>query len=160
MRILICLVRLHLGLGLFFYFPTHGDTCVHQETAFHCVKYIKNYDGDTITVDIPNVHPLLGKHISVRIRHIDSPEVKGDLPCEKDKARRAKNLVENLLKRAKKIDLVNVAKDKYFRILADVMVDNVSLKDVLIKNHLAYHYEGGTKQKNNWCERLPANLSL
>jgi hypothetical protein len=29
---------------------------------------IRNYDADTITFDIPNVHPLIGDKISVRVR--------------------------------------------------------------------------------------------
>lgn len=133
------------------------DNCAHDATTFRCVKYIKNYDADTVTFDIPNVHPLIGKSISVRVRHVDTPEIKGKLPCEKDAARTAKRLIENLLKNAKRIDLENVDKDKYFRILADVVVDGKSLKDTLFKNNLAYNYEGGTKQKINWCSRVPAS---
>lgn len=127
-------------------------TCAHDDHAFRCVKYLKNYDGDTITFDIPGVHALLGNKISVRVAHLDTPEVKGKLPCEKDAARTAQRLIENLLKNAKRIDLVNVQRDKYFRILADVRVDGLDLKDTLLKNKLAYAYEGGTKQKTDWCK--------
>ena len=134
-----------------------SDNCAHQAKVFRCVKYVKNYDADTITVDIPNVHPLIGYHISVRVRHIDTPEIKGKLPCEKEAARTAKRIVENQLKNAKRIDLENVDKDKYFRILADVVIDGKPLKDILLKNNLAYQYEGGTKQKIDWCKRYPAN---
>lgn len=134
--------------------------CIHSEKAFRCVRYVKNYDADTITVDIPNVHPLIGKNISIRVRHIDAPEMKGSLPCEKEVSRMARNLVENLLKNAKVIDLENVDRDKYFRILADVMVDGKNLKEFLIKNNLAYSYDGGTKKKIDWCIRLPSSGSL
>lgn len=134
-----------------------ADTCAHDTTSFRCVKYIRNYDADTITFDIPNVHPIIGKHISVRVRHVDAPEIKGKLPCEKEAARTAKRLIENTLKNAKRIDLVNADKDKYFRILADVIVDGKPLKDILLKNNLAYAYEGQTKQKVNWCIRVPAS---
>lgn len=133
-----------------------GD-CSHDATTFRCVKYIRNYDADTITFDIPNVHPLIGKHIAVRVRHVDTPEIKGKLPCEKEAARTAKRLIENILKHAKRIDLTDVAKDKYFRILADVVADGKPIKDVLLKNNLAYIYEGKTKKKLNWCSRIPAN---
>lgn len=131
--------------------------CDHDATTFRCVNYVRNYDADTITFDIPGVHPLIGKNISVRVRHIDTPEIKGKLPCEKDAARTAKRLIENLLKNAKRIDLENVDKDKYFRILADVIVDGKPIKDILLKNNLAYAYEGETKQKLNWCNRTPAS---
>lgn len=135
---------------------SHADDCTHDAKTFRCVKYVRNYDADTITFNIPSVHPLIGDKISVRVRHIDTPEIKGKLPCEKDAARRAKRLIENLLKNAKRIDLENVDKDKYFRLLADVVVDGKPIKDVLLKNNLAYAYEGKTKQKINWCSRLPA----
>lgn len=134
-----------------------AEVCTHDTKAFRCVKYIRNYDADTITFDIPNVHPIIGDKISVRVRHIDTPEIKGKLPCEKEAARSAKRLIENLLKNAKRIDLENVDKDKYFRLLADVIVDGKPIKDILLKNNLAYAYEGKTKQKINWCSRLPAS---
>ncbi len=125
--------------------------CTHDATTFRCVKFIKNYDGDTITFQIPNVHPLLGKNISVRVMGLDTPEIKGKLPCEKDAARTAKRLIENLLKNAKIIHIANVQRDKYFRILGNVIVDGQSLQDVLLKNGLAYVYHGETKQKIDWC---------
>ncbi len=133
------------------------DACVHDEQTFRCVQYVRNYDADTITFNIPNVHPLIGKKIAVRVKHVDTPEIKGKLPCEKEAARTAKRLIENLLKNAKRIDLENIGKDKYFRVLADVVVDGKPLKDYLLKNNLAYLYEGKTKQKLNWCSRTPAN---
>lgn len=133
---------------------TSSDACAHDATTFRCVKYLKNYDADTVTVQIPGVHPLLGEKISVRVRHIDAPEIKGKLPCEKEAARIAQRLVENQLKRAKRIDLKNVDRDKYFRVLADIEVDGKDLKAIVEKNHLSVAYEGGTKQKLNWCSRL------
>jgi micrococcal nuclease len=130
-----------------------AQSCEHSKSTFSCVKYVKNYDADTITVDIPGVHPIIGDNISVRVSGIDAPEIRGHGPCEKEASRNAKRLVENLLKKAKRIDLLNVDKDKYFRLLADVKVDGVDLKSLLLKNNLAYQYAGGTKEKRNWCGR-------
>ena len=48
---------------------------------------------------------------------------------------------------------VKTEKDKYFRILADVKVDGRDLKEILLKNDLAYEYDGGTKKQKNWCNR-------
>ena len=47
--------------------------------------------------------------------------------------------------------------DKYFRILADVKIDGKDVADTLIKNNLAYAYEGKTKEKVNWCKRAVAS---
>lgn len=131
-----------------------ADNCGHTNEVFKCVKYLRNYDADTVTFDIPGIHPLFGDKISVRVRGIDTPEKKGRLPCEKDTARNAQRLVENLLKNAKTIELHGLGRDKYFRVLADVRYDGKDLKDVLLKNNLAYPYFGGTKQKRNWCGRV------
>ena len=139
---------------------TETKNCQHDKDTFRCVKFIKNYDADTITVNIPDVHPLIGEKVSVRILGIDAPEIKGKNNCEKDKARIAQRLVENLLKNAKRIELQNVQKDKYFRILADVVADGKNIKDIVIKNNLAYEYSGGSKLNVDWCKdlkRLPAS---
>lgn len=129
-----------------------SKTCEHDSLNFRCVKFLKNYDADTITVFIPGVHPLLGEKISVRVRGIDAAERKGKHPCEKDRAFTAQELIGKTLETAKRIDLVNVDRDKYFRILADVMVDGTSIKDILVDANLGYSYNGGTKQNVNWCE--------
>ncbi len=125
--------------------------CTHDATTFRCVKYVSNYDADTIKFDIPHVHPLLGHEISVRVRGLDAPEMKGKNACEKTKAKEAKAFVASIFQHAKRIDLVNAGKDKYFRILADVEVDGVSLTDALLHRGYAYTYLGKTKQKVDWC---------
>jgi endonuclease YncB( thermonuclease family) len=96
---------------------------------FQNVQYIKNYDGDTITVNISEVHPLLGLHIPVRVRGIDTDEMRDKTKSSID----AQLFVHGILSHAKKIDLRNVGRCKYFRILADVIVDGVSLADMIIK---------------------------
>jgi len=137
------------------------SNCKHDEITFKCVKYLKAYDGDTITVEIPAVHPIIGRQISVRILGIDTPEMKGHGACERQKAREAQELVQKTLASAKQIDLVNIQRDKYFRLLADVQVDGKLLKDIILGAHLAYEYQGKTKPKINWCEfgkkRVPAS---
>lgn len=129
-----------------------SDYCEHDKFTFRCVKFIKNYDADTVTVDIPNIHPLLGEKIPVRVNGIDSPEVKGKSSCEKEAAKEAQQLVEALLKKASRIDLNNVRRDKYFRIGADITADGQSIKELLLKHKLAYEYEGKAKPLVDWCQ--------
>ena len=117
-----------------------------QQTYGNLVcKFVKNYDGDTITVNIPDVHPIIGKRISVRINGIDTPELRGTTGEIKEKARTAKRMVKNLCKRAKILELRNIKRGKYFRIVADVYVDEKCIADILIKNGLAKPYDGGKK---------------
>ena len=88
--------------------------CQHQKFSFSCVEYIKNYDGDTVTFDIPYLHPLIGENISVRIRGIDTPEIKAKNPCEKRKAVEAREFVSKLLTTSNRVDLRNL-KRRYSR---------------------------------------------
>jgi micrococcal nuclease len=144
----------YLILVLLFSIPllTKEKSCIHSSTEFQCVKFIKNYDGDTVTFEIPNVHPIIGKNISIRISGIDTPEMKTKNPCEKNKAVAAKKVVENLLKGAKRIHIKNIKRGKYFRIVGDVIADGVDIKSVLLQKKLAYEYSGGNKIKVNWCD--------
>lgn len=137
---------------IFFSFGAFANDCAHSDSAFRCVEYIRNYDADTITFNVPGVHPLIGKKINVRVSGVDTPEVKTKNSCEKDKARNAKKLVANLLKHAKRIDLLNIKRDKYFRINAEVVIDGKLLSHYLLKNGLAYSYDGGTKKNVDWCK--------
>ena len=128
--------------------------CKHSDTRFKCVEPVRNYDGDTITVNIPNVHPLLGNEISVRLLSVDTAEIRTDDDCEKEMALAAKLFVENEIMNAKKIHLYNVERDKYFRIGAVVIVDGYDLSEKLIDSGLAYYYDGGTKPDVDWCRPL------
>tara|TARA_Y100000296_G_scaffold72121_1_gene88250 strand:+ start:448 stop:972 length:525 start_codon:yes stop_codon:yes gene_type:complete len=128
--------------------------CEHSESSFQCVKYIRNYDADTLTVNVPGLHPLLGEKISIRVNGIDTPELRTKNKCEKEKAKIAKLWVERTLKKAKRIDLKNIQRGKYFRIVADVIVDGRNLTDILLEKGMGYPYDGGTKKKVNWCLSL------
>jgi len=116
------------------------------------VRYISNYDGDTIKVSIEGITPIFGSEIPVRLYGIDTPEIKSKDQCEKQKALEAKEIVRTLLVKAKKVSLRDIKRDKYFRILAKVYADDVNVSDELIKKHLAYEYNGDTKKKINWCK--------
>lgn len=115
------------------------------------VVYLHNYDGDTITVDLPGLPPLIGREIPVRINGINTPEIKGRCEHERQLARQAKGVVARVLSKAKRIVLVDVGRDKYFRIDAFVVADGVDVGAELIRRGLAVPYDGGTKT-NPWCE--------
>lgn len=125
--------------------------CNNDASNFRCVRYVDNHDGDTITFNIAGVHPLLGKNINVRLAGIDTPEVRTKDKCEKAAGKVAKQIVATLLRKAKRIDLENVRRGKYFRIIADVKVDGQSLTKLLLNRGVGYPYDGGKKRKINWC---------
>lgn len=130
---------------------------VQQVNKFSSVELVRVYDGDTITVNLPNSIPdVFGHEIPVRIRHIDTPEIKGNGKCEKEAAQKAKVATTSLLKNAKKIDLEDVGRDKYFRLLVQVVITTkedkiIILSQYLLDQKLAVPYEGDTKQVVDWC---------
>ena len=126
--------------------PSH--LCKHEENTFKCVKYIKNHDGDTITVNIPHVHPLIGQNIKIRLKGVNTAEVNSEDSCEQEKAIKAKDLVAQELQSAKIIHLQNVSRGKYFRIVADVIADGQPLSKILLNEKLAHFYTKNSKRKN------------
>ena len=112
--------------------------------------YIQNYDGDTITFNLPGLHPIISEKISIRVNGIDTPEIKGKCEKEKYDAKQAQQMVADILKDADQIVLINMERGKYFRIAADVIVDGESLGDILVETGMAIRYDGGRKVKG-WC---------
>ncbi|MFV1985198.1 MAG: thermonuclease family protein, partial [Thiohalomonadales bacterium] len=68
---------------------------------------------------------------------------------EKTNARIAKKVTVELLRNAKVVELRDMKRGKYFRIIADVYIDGQSLADILINKGLAVTYDGGKRQ--SWC---------
>lgn len=114
---------------------------------------MRNYDGDTVTVNLPSVHPLLGKEIGIRLKGIDTPEIRGKNQCEKDKAKEAKKFVKDALTSASRIFLRDAHRGKYFRLVGDLVVDGKSLSKRLLDANLAVPYDGGTKPNVDWCAK-------
>jgi endonuclease YncB( thermonuclease family) len=114
-------------------------------------KVISVYDGDTFRVNIDSLPPIVGKNIPVRVNGVDTPEIRGKCPYEKSLALKARDFVRAKLANAKEIKLTNLQRGKYFRVVANVLVDGVSLEQELLDNELAYAYSGG--MKSSWCEQ-------
>jgi len=106
-------------------------------------KVISVYDGDTLP-------PIVGKNIPIRVNGVDTPEIRGKCQYEKNLAAKARDFVRAKLSNAKEIKLTNLQRGKYFRVVANVLVDGVSLEQELLDNKLAYEYYGG--KKLSWCK--------
>jgi micrococcal nuclease len=117
---------------------------------FQNVKFIRCYDGDTCTFTIEGIPKVFGEKISVRILGIDTPEIRGKCEGEKLKAKEAKKFINDFLLNGQHISLVNVDRGKYFRLLADIEVDGISVSELMIKKGYARVYEGGKRLE--WCE--------
>lgn len=59
---------------------------------YHGAIYVSNSDGDTITFNLPDLHPIIGDKISIRKNGIDNPEIKGKWEQEKFSASQAREM--------------------------------------------------------------------
>jgi len=114
-------------------------------------EIISVYDGDTFRADISNYPPIVGENIGIRINGIDTPEIRGRCDSEIALAKDAQRFAEKTLRSAKVVELRNLQRGKYFRVVADVYADGINIGDQLIKEGLAVPYDGGRKTKD-WCE--------
>ena len=139
MRIIIFILCL---LSFSIHAKDYGNVTVSEVTSI--------YDADTFRVNIEGYPPIAGERIPVRILGVDAPELRGKCESEKIKAREAKQFTVLALRSAKTIELINMQRGKYFRILADVYIDGKNLADSLIKSGHARVYDGG--QRLGWCD--------
>ncbi|MDU0111743.1 thermonuclease family protein [Psychrosphaera aquimarina] len=114
-------------------------------------EVISIYDGDTFRVNLSNFPNLIGKNIPIRINGVDTPEMRGKCEKEKELARAAKQFTVAKLRAAKVIELKDMVRGKYFRIVADVYLDGMSLSQLLLEKGHAIRYDGG-KKNISWCD--------
>jgi micrococcal nuclease len=131
-------------------FLTLNTYAAKQYGSVTVSKVISVYDGDTFRVNIDSLPPIVGKNIPVRLEGVDTPEINGKCQYEKDLALEARDFVRSKLSNAVEILLNDLQRGKYFRIVAKVYIDGVSLEEELLQNGLAYQYNGG--KKSNWCK--------
>jgi endonuclease YncB( thermonuclease family) len=129
--------------------PSYGNFPVDRATITEV------YDGDTVFLDVPQWPAFAGKHIGVRIEGMDTPErhshCADPLAKEKEEALsdKARTALLALLDSGEPIELRDMGRDKYFRILAQVWVGDTNVSDVLISKGLAVSYHG--EKKAGWC---------
>ena len=122
---------------------TYGSVTIAEVTSI--------YDGDTFRANIPDYPPIIGQHMGIRINGVDTPEMRGKCEQEKVLARKAKQYTVTKLRNAKTIELRNMQRGKYFRIVSDVYADGQSVGEGLVREGLAVVYSGGKKIKD-WCK--------
>ena len=107
------------------------------------------YDGDTFRADIDGPSPMAGRNVSIRVADIDTPEIKGHCSKETHLAVKARDLTASLLKAGSAVELKNLRRGYYGRIVAEVWIDGVNLSVILLDQGLARQYNSWVRQK--WC---------
>ncbi|CAM3549562.1 thermonuclease family protein [Thalassospira profundimaris] len=109
------------------------------------------YDGDTIYVAIPGLPDEIA-NMSVRVRGVDTPEMRGQCESEKQLAQKARDYARQRLKTATSVQFCEPEWGRYGgRVVASVRVDGSPLDLELIENGLARPYDGKTKRQP-WCQ--------
>ena len=111
-------------------------------------KVTRVVDGDTVDIDIDLGFGVWLHKERVRIYGIDTPESRTRDKVEKRFGLLAKEFVKQFVKgssiilRTQKYD----AKGKFGRILGDIIVDDKSLSETMIKEYHAVAYHGQSKE--------------
>lgn len=116
------------------------------------IKITKIKDGDTVEILIPGLPEEIGNTIGLRIQGVDTPEIRGKCAEEIERARQAKLFLFNAINQAKSTEVRILKRDKYFRLLGDIVIDGQLASELLIKNGLARPYQG--KRRAPWCAGL------
>jgi endonuclease YncB( thermonuclease family) len=135
-------VKIIIGLCIILTFSLLPAQAKPQYGTVTVSKVISVYDGDTFRVNIDSLPPIVGKNIPIRVNGVDTPEIRGKCQYEKNLTLKARDFV--------RVKLANLQRGKYFRVVASVLVDGVSLEQELLDNKLAYEYSGG--KKLSWCK--------
>jgi micrococcal nuclease len=109
-------------------------------------KVIKVIDGDTVDVAIDLGFDIILKE-RIRLYGINCPESRTSNKSEKTKGLQSKGFTELKLPVGKDVVLESksFSKEKYGRILANVIVDGVSLNEELVEEGLAMVFMADTK---------------
>jgi endonuclease YncB( thermonuclease family) len=116
-------------------------------------KILRVLDGDTVEFEATFLPPPLKPALRLRVLGVDTPEKghRAQCPQENELALKATELTKQLVLKAKTRQIIIKEWDKFGgRVLGDLILDGVSLKDSLIKAGLGREYYGEAKQ--SWCK--------
>lgn len=126
----------------------HGALAGEEVRGPVTAEVVRVLDGDTIEI-VAQVWIGLRLTSHVRIRGIDTPEVRGGCPSEKAMAEAARQRLAALA--GSRISIARIADDKYAgRVLADAATsDGTDIGAAMLASGLARPYAGGKRAP--WC---------
>ncbi|HEV7434899.1 MAG TPA: thermonuclease family protein [Pseudorhizobium sp.] len=113
-------------------------------------EILRVIDGDTLLVEA-RPWPQQKVEVYVRIRGIDTPEMKSSCQSDRDAAEAARQALERLAASSSTVKLSRISGDKYFgRVVADVtLAGGEQPAEYLLLAGLAVSYDGGRKARQN-----------
>jgi endonuclease YncB( thermonuclease family) len=110
-------------------------------------------DGDTVVISAPFLPRPLKPELAVRIYGVDTPEkgFRAQCPSEDQRGQAATAFTKQAVASTQKHQVTLYAWDKFGgRVLGDIILNGVSLRNELIRNGFAREYYGDAKQ--SWCQ--------
>jgi endonuclease YncB( thermonuclease family) len=112
------------------------------------VQWLDCHDGDTCAFNVL-LPAVFGSNLGVRLSGIDAPELLGKCDKEKQLAAQARDFLIAQLKTGP-VHLIDVFRDKYFRVEATLLVNGVNLNHLMVQQGYAIPY-AGQGPKHDWC---------
>ena len=110
-------------------------------------------DGDTVAFQADFLPAPLKKELSIRVYGVDTPEkgFRAQCPSEAQRGEAASAFTKQAVAASQTRQVVLMDWDKYGgRVLGDVLLNGVSLRQQLIANGFAREYYG--EAKTSWCQ--------
>jgi len=126
-------------ISLFIFSNAFAGRC-GLKTSVCSVKYHSTYDGDTFYANVSKFHHLFKERLGIRLKYINTPELRGSSPAEKIRAKEAKMFTLQKLEKAKRINLYDCVRGKYFRLVCRVIADGEDIGCSLLKKGMAKRY--------------------
>ncbi len=110
-------------------------------------------DGDTVAFEANFLPDPLKQELSIRVYGVDTPEKSWRAECDKEAqwGAEASAFTKNMINESRNIKVAIFKWDKYGgRVLGDIILDGVSLRQLLLDNGYAREYYGDKKE--SWCD--------
>jgi len=110
-------------------------------------------DGDTVAFQADFLPAPLKKELSIRVFGVDTPEkgFRAQCPSEAQRGEAASAFTKQMIANSQQRQVVLMDWDKYGgRVLGDVILNGISLRQQLIANGFAREYYG--EAKTSWCQ--------
>jgi endonuclease YncB( thermonuclease family) len=133
--------------------PTTTVAKKQPNGVLHDIVITRIIDGDTVGIQANWLLAPLKPELSVRVYGVDTPEKswRGQCQREKDLGEQASNFTTEQIKNSKRHQMLLFSWDKFGgRVLADIILDGKSLREMLITKGYAREYYGDAKI--SWCE--------
>jgi len=124
----------------------------------HPSNVVSVYDGDTIYVNIPGLPPVFGEDLGIRLRGVDTPELRSRCNSADERERERtlgyliRDLVNNRVMSGEEILITDISRGSFFRVVATVIVDGVSINQWLLDNGYAYEVIDEKMRPGYWCD--------